>query len=121
MLEPGPAKKVTVHLNEDTISNNDYLSSAVLALLIKRDVAGATVLRPAAGFGSHHRLHTAGSGIDEDQSMPVRIEFIESKAKVEAILPLLESLVVDGLIEVHDTTIVKFAAAEKSIKPAGEP
>jgi hypothetical protein len=121
MLEPGPAKKVTVHLNEDTISNNDYLSSAVLALLIKRDVAGATVLRPAAGFGSHHRLHTAGSGIDEDQSMPVRIEFIESKAKVEAILPLLESLVVDGLIEVHDTTIVKFAAAEKPIKPAGEP
>lgn len=113
MLVPGPAKKVTIHLNEDTISNKDFLSNAILSLLFKQGVAGATLVRPAAGFGSHHRLHTLGGGIDADQHMPVRIEFIESKANVDAILPLLENLVVDGLIEAHDTTILKSAVAER--------
>ena len=121
MLASGPAKKVTIHLNEDTISNKDFLSNAILSLLFKRGVAGATVVRPAAGFGSHHRLHTPGGGIDADQHMPVQIEFIESEANVEAILPLLENLVVDGLIEAHDTTILKSAVAERPIDPRGDP
>ncbi len=40
---------------------------------------------------------------------PVRIEFVESPEIVEAILPPLCELVKDGLIDAHDTTIVKLA------------
>ncbi len=114
MLLPGPAKKVCIYLNEDTIANKDYLSKEIMAILYERGVAGATVLRPAAGFGSHHRLHHRGSGIDEDPHMPVRIDFVETPERVNEILPLLEKLVVDGLIEMHDTTIVRAVIAEKS-------
>src|SRR5690242_952832 len=113
MLVPGPAKKVTIYFNEDTVSDNSFLSDAILSLLVKQRVAGATVLRPAAGFGSHHRLHTSASGIDADLHMPIRVEFIDSEANVAAVLPLLEELVVDGLIEAQDTTILKYAVAKK--------
>jgi uncharacterized protein len=109
VLIPGPAKKVTIHLNADTSSHSDFLSSEILSLLFENGVAGATVTRPEAGFGSHHRMHAQGGGIDADRHMPLRIEFIELKAKLEAFLPRLETLLIDGLIEAQDTTILKVA------------
>lgn len=109
MLVPGPAKKVTIHLNEDTSSRSDFLSREILALLLKRGVAGATLLRPEAGFGSHHRVHTPEGGIDTDRHMPLRIEFIDTEENISALLPLLRKLVTDGLIEAQDTVILQAA------------
>jgi uncharacterized protein len=109
VLVPGPAKKVTIHLNEDTSSRSDYLSREIISLLLKQGVAGATVLRPEAGFGSHHRIHTGEGGIDTSQHMPLRIEFIDTEQNVQALLPLLRELVTDGVIEAQDTVILKAA------------
>jgi PII-like signaling protein len=110
VLIPGPAKKVTIHLNEDTSSRSDYLSHEILSLLLKQGVAGATVLRPAAGFGSHHRIHTQEGGADAAQHMPLRIEFIDTERNIAILLPLLQELVTDGLIEAQDTVILKAAS-----------
>jgi PII-like signaling protein len=110
VLVPGPAKKVTIHLNEDTSSRSDYLSREILSLLLKQGVAGATVLRPEAGFGSHHRIHTQDGGIDTAQHMPLRIEFIDTEPNIAALLPLLRELVTDGLIEAQDTMVIKAAS-----------
>jgi PII-like signaling protein len=109
MLVPGAAKKVIVHLNEDTSAAHDFLYTEILEFLHSRGVAGASMIRPAAGFGSHHRLHTAGAGSVEGEHLPVRVEFIESIEVVDAILPALCELVTDGLVETHATTIVKAA------------
>jgi len=110
VLIPGPAKKVTIHLNEDTSSRSDYLSHEILSLLLKQGVAGATVLRPEAGFGSHHRIHTQEGGADTAQHMPLRIEFIDTERNIAILLPLLQELVTDGLIEAQDTVILKAAS-----------
>jgi len=109
VLTLGPAKKVTIHLNEDTSSQRDFLSREVISLLLKQGVAGATVLRPEAGFGSHHRVHTQEGGIDTAQHMPLRIEFIDTEENIQTLLPLLKDLVTDGLIEAQDTVILKAA------------
>lgn len=109
MLVPGPAKKITIHFNEDTSSKRGYLSHEVLDLLLQRGVAGATMLRPEAGFGSHHRMHAPEGGIDTDRHMPLRIEFIDTEQNVNALLPLLRELVTDGLIEAQDTVILQAA------------
>lgn len=111
MLAAGPAKKVTIHLNSDTVSHRDYLSREILSLLFEHGVAGATMSRPEAGFGAHHRWHIPGGGIDADSHMPIRIEFIETQAKIEHLLPRLEALLTDGVIEAHDTTVLKAAVA----------
>ena len=106
MLVPGPAKKITIHLNEDTSSTHDFLSGEILSLLLEQGVAGATVLRPNAGFGSHRRIHSKDDGPNRREHMPIRIEFIESEENVQALLPQLQSLVTDGVIEAQDTTIL---------------
>lgn len=109
MLVPGPAKKVTIHLNEDTSSQSDYLSHEILSLLLKQGVAGATVMRPEAGFGSHHRIHSQEGGVDTAQHMPLRIEFIDTEQNIQMLLPVLREIVTDGLIESQDTVILKAA------------
>ena len=109
MLSPGPARKITIHLNEDTSSRHDFLYKEIFAFLYEHGVAGASLIRPQAGFGMHHRLHEKHGGDGEDEHMPVRIEFVETREKVESLLPELFSLITDGLVEAQDTTILKSA------------
>ena len=106
MLVKGPAKKVTVYLNEDTRAHHGPLYHAVMEFLFHKGVAGATLIRPHSGFGPHHRIHSA----DMETSMmhlPIRVEFIDTPERVESLMPLLYDLVTDGLIEVQDAIIVK--------------
>lgn len=113
MLVPGPAKKVIIHVNDDTSARHDFLYKEILALLLDRGVAGATILHPKGGFGAHRLMHMQGGGIDSGRHLPVRIEFIETAENVEALLPALYELIADGLIEAQDTTILKAALRDQ--------
>jgi uncharacterized protein len=113
MLAPGLAKKVTIHLNEDTSARHDFLHNEIFSFLRERGVAGATLIRPQSGFGSHHRVHSTDGNTAEREHLPIRIEFIESKEAAEALLPDLCEVITDGLIEIQDTTIVKTVAREE--------
>jgi uncharacterized protein len=109
MLLPGLAKKVTIHLNEDTTAESDFLYKEIFSFLFARGVAGASLVRPERGFGVHHRIHQPDFGHDASEHMPVRIEFIETPEKVAALMSDLCELLSDGLIEAHDTVIYKAA------------
>jgi PII-like signaling protein len=113
MLNQGPAKKVTVFVNEDTPHHLTPLHDAIMTFLIHKGVTGATATRAFSGYGSHRALHSPNSEISFAH-LPVRIEFIDSAAKIEEVLPTLYEMVSDGLIEVQDTTVVK------SVRKAGK-
>jgi PII-like signaling protein len=117
MLVAGPAIKITIHLNDDISSRIDFLHKEILNFLYEQGVSGATVIRPHAGFGFHRHLHTAGAGGIEGEHLPVRIEFIESKEKVESVLSELYELVTDGVIEASDTAILKVASRDSTRSP----
>jgi PII-like signaling protein len=107
MLTTGPASKVTIHLNEDTSSSTSFIYEQVFKFLYDNGVAGATLTRPQAGFGSHHHPHSRDAYGAGGSHLPVEIQFIESRAVVDRLLPALCELVQDGLIERQDTEIVK--------------
>jgi hypothetical protein len=112
MLKLGPAKKITIYLNEDTSSSRDFLYREIFEFLLSRGVAGASLIRPDAGFGMHQRIHSHhGEGVT-GQHLPVQIHFIETPERFKALLPELIRLTTDGLIEAHDTTILKLATTE---------
>jgi len=114
MLTKGPAKKVTIFINEDSQRHMTALHDAIMTLLLHKGVSGATATRAYAGFGSHQTMHTPKVEALA-QHMPIRIEFIETKEKVDEVLPTLYEMVSDGLIEVQDTTVVK--QARKGTRP----
>lgn len=105
MLKQGPAKKVTVYVGEDVHQRGEPLYLAVLNFLFYHGVAGATVTKGIAGFGSHHQIHSARI-LEISANLPIKIEFVEEPAKLDAILPKLVDMVRPGLVEMQDTTIV---------------
>jgi PII-like signaling protein len=114
MLTKGPAKKVTIFINEDTQHHMTALHDSIMTFLMHKGVSGATATRAYTGFGSHQMLHTHRVEVLAEH-LPIRIEFVETKEKVDEVLPILYEMVSDGLIEVQDTTVVKLA--RKSPKP----
>jgi PII-like signaling protein len=113
VLTPGPGKKVGIYVAEDQQYHGSAAYAAVLDFLFFHGVSGATVTRGIAGFGADHHMQTT-SLVDLAVHLPVKIEFIETARKVEELLPKLQAMVGTGLIEMHDTTIVK--PAEKKQK-----
>lgn len=112
MLNKGPARKVTIFVNEDTQYHRTPLWDAILQYLLHKGVAGATASRAMAGFGPHHVMHATKSEFLMEH-LPIRIEFVESADIVDSLMPTLYDMVTDGLIEVHDTTIVKTVMKER--------
>jgi PII-like signaling protein len=117
MLTKGPAKKVTIYVNEDTKHHHVPLYESILTFLMHHGVSGATVTRAMAGFGAHRVVHTTKIEV-LSYSLPIRLEFIDTAERVEELLPTLYDMLTDGLIEVHDTTVVKIAMKEKRPEPA---
>jgi len=106
MLTEGPAKKITVYVDEDVHHHGEPLYLGVLNYLFARGVSGATAVKGVAGFGTGHHLHTARI-LEMSANLPVRIEFIEHEPKVNDLMPGLLDIVAHGLVEMQDTTIVK--------------
>lgn len=111
MLRPGPGKKVGIYVAENQQYHGSATYAAILDFLFFHGVSGATVTRGIAGFGADHHMHTTRL-VDVVQRLPIKIEFIETAEKVEELLPKLRQMAGSGLIEMHDTTIVKPAAKQ---------
>jgi PII-like signaling protein len=118
MLRKGTAKKVTIFINEDTQYHFASLCDSILTFLLHKGVSGATATRAIAGFGAHQAMHTTKVEVLTEH-LPIRIEFIESAAKVDEIMPTLYDMVTDGVIEVQDTNVVKVANKEQPAPAKG--
>jgi hypothetical protein len=62
-------------------------------------------MKGVAGFGSTHRIHSAHI-LEISDHLPIKIEFIETREKVDAILPELEKRTGSGVIELQETTVI---------------
>jgi PII-like signaling protein len=116
MLSAGKAVKVSIYLSEGSKHHGVPTYSSIIDFLFFRGVSGATVLKGVAGFGADHHMHSA-SIVDISDNLPVKIEFIESREKVNELLGKLEELAGTGMIEIQETTIAKPAQVSKQKKP----
>jgi PII-like signaling protein len=113
MLNTGPAKKVTVYVMEGQTYHGTACYTAILEYLFFRGISDATVTRGVAGFGTDHKLHTSRL-VDLADQMPIKVEFIESQERVQEVLPKLTDMACHGIIEVHDTTVIRPVSGKKS-------
>jgi PII-like signaling protein len=116
MLPKGGAKKVTIYLNQDTRAHMEPLWSAILNFLRHKHVAGASLFRADAGFGTHEKFHDPHSEYIAEHC-PIRIEFVETEERVDELLPTLYDMVTDGLLTVQDLTVVKSVASDAKPRP----
>jgi len=116
MLSAGKAVKVSIYLSEGATHHGVPVYSSILDFLFYRGVSGATVLKGVAGFGADHHMHSA-SIVEISDHLPIKVEFIESREKVDELLGKLEELAGSGMIELQETTVAKPAQSTKQKNP----
>lgn len=103
----GDAQRVTVYVGGSDTWHGRNLAAAIVELCRERGMAGATVTKGLMGFGKNSRIHRAHLfGLSED--LPERVEIIDRPDRVEAVLPLLEGMVTNGLIVVEDVHVIRY-------------
>ena len=106
MVKSGPAKKLSIYVDEADKLHGKPIYEVLLDIFFKRKIAGATVFRGIEGYGSDGKLHTAKI-LELSTTLPVKIEVVESEEVINDILPEVTSIVEKGLIEVSDTNVIK--------------
>jgi PII-like signaling protein len=101
-------KRVMIFIDETDKFQHKNLAASILEKLKKEGCSGATVLKGAAGFGSHKQIHTM-SIMDLAVSLPDIILFIETADKVAQLLPMLEGMIEEGLITVDEVEAIKIS------------
>lgn len=88
------------------------LSTALLARLRKQGFAGATLFQGTAGFGARSVMHTAHI-LRLSEDLPVVIEVVDSQAKIDELLPILDEMVGEGLVTMEKVRVVKYSAGTR--------
>lgn len=109
MVKNGPAKKLSIYIDEADKLHGKPVYEILLDVFFKRKIAGASVFRGVAGYGSDGKIHTAKI-LELSTTLPVKIEVVDSEEVINGILPEVASLVEKGLIEVSDTNVIKCCA-----------
>ena len=105
MLTTGKAVKVTLYMSDTAKHHGVPVYTSVLDFLFKQGIAGATAVKGVAGFGAKHRIHAAHI-LEISDHLPIRIEFIDTKEKVDAIMDELQNRCGCGLIDIQETNII---------------
>ena len=104
MALSGPGQQLSIYVDESDLWHHRPLYLALLEAARKAGIAGATVLRGIAGYGAHSRVHTEHL-LDLSSNLPVIVQIVDAPAKIAAFLPVVESMVSEGLVTLTDLTV----------------
>ncbi|MGC2239450.1 MAG: DUF190 domain-containing protein [Acidimicrobiia bacterium] len=98
-----------IFVGESDTHEGRPLYEAIVETLRRENLAGATVLRGIEGFGKSSRLHTAHI-LRLSEDLPMVIECVDTYEKIESILPLLDSMIGDGLVTMERVDVRVYRA-----------
>jgi PII-like signaling protein len=108
-LQPD-ARLLRIFIGESDTYDGRPLYQAIVEMLRREGLAGATVLRGIEGFGKSSRLHAAHI-LRLSEDLPLVIEVVDSNEKIEGILPALDEMVGDGLITLERVEVRVYRAS----------
>ncbi len=93
-----------IFIGESDRIHGRLLYEWIVAEARRRDLAGATVLRGIMGFGANSRIHAARiERLSED--LPVVIELVDTRDKLEAFLAAIEPHIREGLATLEKANV----------------
>ncbi|HEY2982521.1 MAG TPA: DUF190 domain-containing protein [Jatrophihabitantaceae bacterium] len=107
----GPAKRLTIIIDEDHTWHHKPLCPEIIKRAHAAGLAGASAFRGIEGFGASSRVHTSRI-LSLLGNLPVMIVIIDTAEKIAAFLPQLDELDVRGVAAIEDVEIVHPGRAE---------
>lgn len=105
---PQDAVLLRIFIGEDDKFRGRPLYEAIVLQAREMHLAGATVLRGPMGFGRSTRLHTAKI-LRLSQDLPVVIEIVDSKEKIQEFLPALDGMMQGGLVTLEKVKVLRYS------------
>jgi len=107
MQIPKQAQLLRIFIGEADRHDGRPLYEAIVLKAREMHIAGATVLRGGMGFGHSSRLHNAKI-LRLSDDLPLVIEIVDSEEKIGAFLPVIDPLMVSGLITVENVQVLQY-------------
>ena len=104
---PSDAKLLRIFFGEADRFDGRPLYEAIVLKAREMGMAGATVLRGPMGFGKSSRLHTAKI-LRRSEDLPLLIEIVDTEEKIDAFLPLLDTMMGSGLVTLEKVTVLRY-------------
>jgi len=104
MMLPEKGHLLRIFIGESDRHEGLPLSEWIVHKAHEKGLAGATVLRGLEGFGAHSRIHTAKL-LRLSSDLPLVIEIVDTRDKIEAFLPLIDEAVSEGLATLEKVEI----------------
>ena len=106
-----------IFIRDDDVWHGKPLKDAIVELLLRANVAGASVFRAVEGFGSHREIHAQRVWAFH-LAMPVLIEVVDSEEAIAAVLPRLEEMVAEGMLTLERVSFRRYQSTpSKSSAP----
>jgi hypothetical protein len=83
------------------------LYEAIVLKAREMGIAGATMLRGLMGFGAASRIHTAKI-LRLSEDMPIVIEIVDSADKIDALLPIIDEMVEEGMVTLEKVRVIQY-------------
>jgi PII-like signaling protein len=103
----GEGKLLRIFIGESDRWHGRPLYQAIVERAREEGLAGATAVRGIEGFGAKSHLHTARI-LRLSEDLPVVIEIVDTAERIDALLPLLDEMVEDGLVTIEPVHIVSY-------------
>ena len=104
---PENAVLLRIMLGESDRHGHQPLYEALVLKLRELGLAGATVLRSPMGFGANSTIHTAKI-LQLSMDMPIIIEVVDTREKIESFLPVLDEMMDGGLATMEDIRVIHY-------------
>jgi len=108
---PEDAQLLRIFIGEDDKHDGRPLHEVIVEKARKAGIAGSTVLRGLLGYGAHSRIHTS-KVLRLSQDLPIVIEIVDTKEKVEEFLPTLDAIMDEGLVTLEKIRVLKYRHRE---------
>jgi uncharacterized protein len=107
MKIPEDGYLLRVFVGESDRHGHVPLYEAIVLKARETGLAGATVLRGVMGFGRHSVMHTAKI-LRLSEDLPIIVEIVDSLEKIETFLPILDTMVSEGLVTLEQLRIIYY-------------
>ena len=107
MQIPKSAVLLRIFIGEDDKDDSRPLHEAIALKAREMHLAGATVLRGAIGFGHSSRLHTTKI-LRLSEDLPLVVEIVDSREKIEQFLPVLNGIMTGGLVTLEQVQVLQY-------------
>lgn len=113
MQIPHEATLLRIFLGESDRWEHKPLYEAIVLKARELHLAGATVLRGPMGFGKSSLVHTTKI-LRLSYDLPLVIEIVDAEEKINAFLPVLNTMMNGGLVTLEKVRVIEYRASQEN-------